>query len=151
MLNAAVYQINQTNVVTPDLALDPTGSTSVQTGEVRSRGIELSGVGNVTRNFSVIAAYVYQDVKNIKAGDDTLGKWPVDIPRPRQMASLWGDWTWHVGPLAGLGFGGGIRYQSGAAGAADNSLYVPELHRVRRGGSLRNAQLAFRGEWSEHF
>jgi iron complex outermembrane receptor protein len=125
MLSAAVYQINQTNVVTPDLAIDPTGSTSVQTGEVRSRGIELSGVGDVTRNFSVIAAYVYQDVKNIKAGDDTLGKWPVDIPRPRQMASLWGDWTWHAGPLAGLGFGAGIRYQSGAAGAADNSLYVP--------------------------
>lgn len=124
MLNAALYQINQTNVVTPD-PTDPTGSTSVQTGEVRSRGIELSAVGNVTRNFSVIAAYVYQDVKNIKANDITLDKWPVDIPRPRQMASLWGDWTWHAGPLAGLGFGGGIRYQSGAAGAADNSLYVP--------------------------
>lgn len=31
MLNAAIYQINQTNAVTPDLALDPTGSTSVQT------------------------------------------------------------------------------------------------------------------------
>lgn len=125
LLSAAVYQINQTNVVTPDFAIDPTGATSVQTGEVRSRGIELSGVGNVTRNFSVIAAYVYQDVKNIKANDNTLGKWPVDIPRPRQMASLWGDWTWHAGPLAGLGFGAGIRYQSGAAGAADNSLYVP--------------------------
>ncbi|MBB4513459.1 iron complex outermembrane receptor protein [Paraburkholderia fungorum] len=53
------YQINQTNAVTPDLALDPTGSTSVQTGEVRSRGIELSGVGNVTRNFSVIATAKY--------------------------------------------------------------------------------------------
>lgn len=59
MLSAAIYQINQTNVVTPDLALDPTGSTSVQTGEVRSRGIELSGVGNVTHNFSVIATAKY--------------------------------------------------------------------------------------------
>jgi iron complex outermembrane receptor protein len=41
------------------------------------------------------------------------------------MASLWADWTWHSGPLDGLGFGAGIRYQSGLAGAADNSLYIP--------------------------
>jgi iron complex outermembrane receptor protein len=155
MLNAALYQINQTNVVTPDLALDPTGSTSVQTGEVRSRGIELSGVGNVTRNFSVIAAYVYQDVKNIKAGDDTLGKWPVDIPRPRQMASLWGDWTWHVGPLAGLGVAAGIRYQSGAAGAADNSLYVPSytVYDAAIHYEMRNWRFAVNGQniFNRHF
>ncbi len=123
-LNGALYQIYQTNVTTPD-PTDPTGSLSVQTGEVRSRGIEFSAVGNVSREFSVIAAYVYQDVRNTKANDDSLGKWPVDIPRPRQMASLWGDWTWRTGALAGFGAGAGIRYQSGSAGASDNSLYVP--------------------------
>ncbi|MEX8195228.1 TonB-dependent siderophore receptor [Comamonas guangdongensis] len=125
MLNAALYQINQTHVLTPNYGLDPTGSTSVQTGEVRARGIELSATGKVSRNLSVVASYAYQDVKNVKAGDDSLGKWPVDIPRPRQMASLWADWTWHNGPLAGFGVGGGLRYQSSAAGAADNSLTVP--------------------------
>ncbi|CAD6543482.1 TonB-dependent siderophore receptor [Paraburkholderia metrosideri] len=124
MLNAAIYQINQTNVATPNLA-DPTLSTYVQTGEVRSRGIELSAVGKVTNNLSIIAAYVYQDVKNVVANDDSLNKWPVDIPRPRQMASLWADWTWHTGVLAGLGFGAGVRYQSSAAGASDNSISVP--------------------------
>jgi iron complex outermembrane receptor protein len=124
MLNAAIYQINQTNVATPNLT-DPTLSTYVQTGEVRSRGIELSAVGKVTNNLSIIAAYVYQDVKNVVANDDSLNKWPVDIPRPRQMASLWADWTWHTGVLAGLGFGAGVRYQSSAAGASDNSISVP--------------------------
>jgi iron complex outermembrane recepter protein len=124
MLNAAIYQINQTNVATPNLA-DPTLSTYVQTGEVRSRGIELSAVGKVTNNLSIIAAYVYQDVKNVVANDDSLNKWPVDIPRPREMASLWADWTWHTGVLAGLGFGAGVRYQSSAAGASDNSISVP--------------------------
>lgn len=123
MLNAAIYQINQTNVVVPD-PNDPTNTYSVQAGEVRSRGIELSAVGNITRELSVIAAYVYQDVKNIKATDVTLNNWPVDIPRPRQMASLWGDYTWRTGPLAGFGFGAGVRYQSAVAGAADNSLTV---------------------------
>jgi iron complex outermembrane receptor protein len=126
MLSAVAYQINQTNVVTPAPAsLDPTGTSSVQTGEVRSRGVELSAVGNVTREFSMIASYVYQDVKNVKANDVSLNHWPVDIARPREMASLWADWTWHTGALAGLGIGGGMRYQSASAGAPDNSLTVP--------------------------
>ncbi|AOK16598.1 TonB-dependent receptor [Burkholderia cepacia] len=125
MLNAAIYQINQTNGITPTPTnLDPTGTTSVQTGEVRSRGIELSATGKVTPNLSMIASYVYQDVKVIKANDASLNNWPVDIPRPRQMASLWADWTWHTGALARLGFGGGVRYQSASAGAPDNSLSV---------------------------
>ncbi|MGZ2744819.1 TonB-dependent siderophore receptor [Burkholderia stagnalis] len=125
MLNAAIYQINQTNVLTPTPTnLDPQNTTSVQTGEVRSRGIELSATGKVTPNLSIIASYVYQDVKNVKANDVVLDKWPVDIPRPRQMASLWADWTWHTGPLAGFGLGGGVRYQSASAGAADNALSV---------------------------
>ncbi|WP_155628967.1 TonB-dependent siderophore receptor [Burkholderia stagnalis] len=125
MLSAAIYQINQTDVVTPaPLRLDPTGRTSVQTGEVRSRGIELNAVGQVTRALSVIASYAYQDVENVKANDASLNHWPVDIPRPRQMASLWADWTWHTGPLAGFGLGGGVRYQSASAGAPDNSLTV---------------------------
>ncbi|MBR7993559.1 TonB-dependent siderophore receptor [Burkholderia cenocepacia] len=128
MLNAAIYQINQTNVLTSALpSQDPTGTKSVQTGEVRSRGIELSATGKVTRNLSVIASYVYQDVKNVQANDVSLNNWPVDIPRPRQMASLWTDWTWYTGPLAGFGLGGGIRYQSASAGAADNSLTVSSV------------------------
>ncbi|MBJ9942841.1 TonB-dependent siderophore receptor [Burkholderia multivorans] len=125
MLNAAIYQINQTNGVTPALPTqDPSGTKSVQTGEVRARGIELSATGKVTPNLSLIASYAYQDVKVVQANDGTLNNWPVDIPRPRQMASLWADWTWHTGPLAGFGLGGGVRYQSASAGAADNSLTV---------------------------
>ncbi|MEN2470394.1 TonB-dependent siderophore receptor [Burkholderia sp. GS2Y] len=126
MLNAAVYQINQTNVVTPTpVNLDPTGTSSVQTGEVRSRGIELSAVGKLTRELSIVASYVYQDVKNVKANDASLNNWPVAVPLPRQMASLWADWTWRTGILSGLGIGGGVRYQSASAGAPDNSLTVP--------------------------
>ncbi|MBU9257531.1 TonB-dependent siderophore receptor [Burkholderia multivorans] len=125
MLNAAIYQINQTNGVTPALPTqDPSGTKSVQTGEVRARGIELSATGKVTPNLSLIASYAYQDVKVVQANDATLNNWPVDIPRPRQIASLWADWTWHTGPLAGFGLGGGVRYQSASAGAADNSLTV---------------------------
>ncbi|WP_423382898.1 TonB-dependent siderophore receptor [Burkholderia sp. LMG 32019] len=128
MLSAAVYQIDQTNVVTPTpVNLDPTGTTSVQTGKVRSRGIELSAVGKVTRELSVVASYVYQDVKNVQANDASLNNWPVAVPLPRQMASMWTDWTWRTGALSGLGFGGGVRYQRALAGAPDNSLTVPSV------------------------
>ncbi|AXF25514.1 TonB-dependent siderophore receptor [Burkholderia pyrrocinia] len=126
MLGAAVYQIDQTNVVTPTpVNLDPTGTSSVQTGKVRSRGIELSAVGKVTRELSIVASYVYQDVKNVQANDASLNNWPVAVPLPRQMASMWADWTWHTGALSGLGIGAGVRYQSALAGATDNSLTVP--------------------------
>jgi len=128
LLSAAVYQIDQTNVATPTpVSLDPTGTTSVQTGKVRSRGIELSAVGKVTRELSVVASYVYQDVKNVQANDASLNNWPVAVPLPRQMASMWADWTWRTGALSGLGIGGGVRYQSAAAGAPDNSLTVPSV------------------------
>ncbi len=43
----------------------------MQTGEGRSRDIELSAVGKLTNNLSIITAYVYQDVKNVKANDYT--------------------------------------------------------------------------------
>ncbi|MFM0025829.1 TonB-dependent siderophore receptor [Paraburkholderia madseniana] len=145
MLSAVVYQINQTNVVTPTPTnLDPTGTSSVQTGEVRSRGIELNAVGDVSRELSIIASYIYQDVKNVKANDASLNNWPVDVPRPRQMASLWTDWTWHTGALAGFGIGGGIRYQSASAGAPDNSLTVASytLYDVALHYHTRNWRLA---------
>lgn len=147
MLNAAVYQIKQTDVATPNPA-DPASSTYVQTGEVRSRGFEFSEVGKVTRELSSIAAYVYQDVKNVKANDDSLNKWPVDIPRPRQMASLWADWTWHTRVRADLGFGAGVRYQSlrGRIGQLDLGAELPAL---RRGCALRDAQLAACGQRDE--
>ncbi|MBB5464300.1 outer membrane receptor protein involved in Fe transport [Paraburkholderia sp. Clong3] len=63
-------------------------------------------------------------MKNVKANDASLNNWPVDVARPRQMASLWTNWTWHTGALTGFGIGAGIRYQSALAGAADNSLTI---------------------------
>ncbi|WP_175816882.1 TonB-dependent siderophore receptor [Burkholderia diffusa] len=146
MLSAAVYRIDQTNVVTPAPAnLDPTGTTSVQTGKVRSRGIELSALGKVTRELSIVASYMYQDVKNVQANDASLNNWPVSVPLPRQMASMWADWTWHAGALSGLGIGAGVRYQSASAGAPDNSLTVSSftLYDLAMHYEMRHWRFAF--------
>ncbi|KHK54135.1 TonB-dependent receptor [Ralstonia sp. A12] len=123
-ITAAVFQIHQTNVLTPDLN-DPTGMHSAQSGEIRSQGIELEGTTQLLPGWNVIASYTYQDVRNTKANDVTLNKWPIAIPIPRQMASLWTDYRIRSGVLQGVGIGAGVRYTSPTAGAPDNSLKVP--------------------------
>ncbi|WP_444436483.1 TonB-dependent siderophore receptor [Pseudomonas sp. A6] len=123
-VSAAVFEITQRDVLTPDT--DPTHVNSyVQTGEVRSRGMELEAVGAVTRELNLIATYTYQDVKNTKANDESDGKTPISIPTPRNIASLWADYTLRDGQLKGLGFGAGVRYNGRNPGAPDNSLNVP--------------------------
>ncbi|MGH8410926.1 MAG: TonB-dependent receptor domain-containing protein, partial [Pseudomonas sp.] len=39
-------------------------------------------------------------------------------------ASLWADYTFHVGPLQGVGFAAGARYFGPSYGSADNTLEV---------------------------
>ena len=128
--SAAVYQITQNNVLTPDPSSP--ANYSVQTGQVRSRGIELNAVASLNRNVSLTASYMIQDVKNTQANPannvDSQGLWPTAIPLPRQMASLWGDYTVHGGMWDRFGMGAGIRYTGKAAGsmmAGDNSLEMP--------------------------
>lgn len=60
--------------------------SSVQTGEVRVRGIELEGHASLTNNLDVVASYTYTDAKNTKSNSDNLDKAPTGIPR--NMASL---------------------------------------------------------------
>ena len=64
MLTAAVFELTQQNVLTAD----PTNVIfSVQTGEVRVRGIELEARGNVTRELEIIGAYSKLDPKVTKS------------------------------------------------------------------------------------
>lgn len=123
-VTAAVFEITQRDVLTPDA--DPTHVNSyVQTGEVRSRGLELEGVASLSDELNLIGTYTYQDVKNTKANDDSDGKTPISIPTPRNLAALWADYTLRDGELKGLGFAGGVRYNGRSPGAPDNSLNVP--------------------------
>jgi iron complex outermembrane receptor protein len=44
---------------------------------------------------------------------------------PSHSASFWGDYTIQDGPLAGFGFGGGIRYIGAFEGNDQNTIQVP--------------------------
>lgn len=123
-VTASVFRIHQRNVLTPDLD-DPAGTHSTQTGEVRSQGFELEATVQPMAGWNVIAGYTYQDVRNTRANDASLDKWPIAIPTPRQIASLWTDYRIRSGVLQGVGIGAGVRYVSPTAGAQDNALRVP--------------------------
>lgn len=121
----AAYQLTQQNVTTSDPAHP---GFSIQTGEVRSRGIELAGVANLTREFKVTASYSYTDNVVTKGTDSNnlfgidVGKRPPNVPA--NMASAWGDYTFQSGPMSGFGVGGGVRYVGSRQGNYTNTFNV---------------------------
>jgi iron complex outermembrane recepter protein len=124
MVNAALFDIRQNNVLTTD----PTNSLySVQTGQQRSRGVEFEVNANLTKQLKLISAYTYQHVVNSKANDASYDKHPTDVPVPRNFGSFWLDYTFDDGWLDGFGFGAGVRYIGRTAGNPNNTLNVPSF------------------------
>ncbi|QFT21919.1 Ferrichrome-iron receptor precursor [Pseudomonas sp. THAF187a] len=110
LLTAAVYDLKRQNIVTTNVA----GATE-PVSEVQVRGLELEATGNVTENLSLTASYTYTNSKMTEVGD------PRDKNRalpliPEHQASVWADYDWHQGVLAGFGVGFGARF----VGSTDN-------------------------------
>ncbi len=120
LLQASLYDLTQTNVLTTDPAHI---GFQIQTGEVRSRGVELEARMKVLRNFDIVAAYAYTDVEITKSNGVDLGKRPPVVPE--HMASIWGHYVFREGPLAGLALGAGVRYVGDGAGDAANTYFTP--------------------------
>ncbi|MEL7610897.1 TonB-dependent siderophore receptor [Vreelandella titanicae] len=103
MLTAAIYQIDEANRKTTDLE-NPL--FQVQTGEVRTRGLELEAVGNVTDDLRMTASYNYNRSEITADNDGNEGS---DLANtPRHLASLWLDYR--VPALERLRLSGGVRY-----------------------------------------
>lgn len=121
LLTASAFQIAQQNISTTDLA---TAGIS-QTGEVRVRGIEFEGKASLTDNFDAIAGYSYLQpiITENAALPDTVGNDFVQISR--QIASLWGIYTWHEGQFRGLSLGAGVRYFGPQYAEVQNQNKVP--------------------------
>ncbi|ORM66745.1 ferrichrome porin FhuA [Pantoea rwandensis] len=104
VITGAIYQLTKTKNLTPD----PNNiNFSVQSGEIRSRGVELEAKAALNANINMTAAYTYTDAEYT---EDTVlkGKTPVQVPK--HMASLWGDYTFHETALSGVTLGAGVRY-----------------------------------------
>ncbi len=120
-LTADVFQITQTNVGVPDPAHQ---FSTVQLGEIRSRGYEFEGVGNLISTLNFNAAYSHLDQKVSRTTDPTaLGKRPPLAPD--NLFSFGGEYTVTSGVLTGVGFGAGLRYVGARAGDNANTIEVP--------------------------
>ena len=107
VLTAAVYQLTKTKNLTadPDTLNHP--NASIQSGEIRSRGVELEAKAALNANINMTASYTYTDAEYTE--DTNLkGKTPVQVPK--HMASLWSDYTFHETALSGVTVGAGVRY-----------------------------------------
>lgn len=101
-VTVAAYEIKQSNVLTNDPA--HVGSL-LQTGEVRSRGLEIEGRAQLNRQLSVIAALGTTHAEITRSNQGNVGTRPAAVPR--HTASVWADYR--VDAVPGLSLGLGIR------------------------------------------
>lgn len=121
----AFYQITRSNVLTADPA-NP--NFSVQTGEQRSRGIELDIAGEILPGWKIAAGYAYTNTKITEDNVFAVGNRINNVPE--SAVSLWTTYEIQTGSLKGLGFGVGIFYVGKRAGDLDNSFEVPSYTRT---------------------
>jgi len=120
-VTAAVFDLRRQNVSTSDLSVP--GNT-LQTGEVRSRGLELEGIASFDVGLDVIASYTYLDNEILKS-NNAGEKGSRLAQTPKELASLWATYTMPSGPAKGLGVGGGVRYTGSTFANATNTFKVP--------------------------
>jgi iron complex outermembrane recepter protein len=122
----ALYQINRKNVLTPD----PVDTNfSIQTGEQRSRGIELDIGGEILPGWKIIATYAYTDVVVTEDNNpDLIGDRTAGVPE--HSASLWSTYEIQNGNLQGLGFGLGLVYAGEREVSLPNTFTVPSYLRT---------------------
>ncbi len=105
LLSAAVYELTQTNV----LKQDPITEEYRQTGEVRSRGLELEAKADVTPALSMIATYAYTDARTIKSAIAAEVGQRTD-ETPYHQAALWASYHFVNWDIPQLTVGAGARY-----------------------------------------
>ncbi|MBS9478946.1 TonB-dependent siderophore receptor [Ancylobacter radicis] len=136
LFTISYFDLTQQNVLTTDTAHTSTNTAvtlcssstcQTQTGEVESKGLEISGKAEILPGFNVMVSYAYTDAvvtQSNVAGVE--GKAPVGVPR--NAASAWADYTWSTGTLKGLTIGGGARYVGETYGDQTNTaaMIVPD-------------------------
>ena len=125
-LTASFFQINETNVIVSDSSF-----TSHQSGEVRSRGLEIEGIASLSHGLNLHAGYTLTATNINKAPEQpyTVGHWLGQTPR-NQVSAL-ADYTRRDGRFAGFGGNFGVRFTgrnltNAPTSATDaDSFYVP--------------------------
>ncbi|MGP1666913.1 MAG: TonB-dependent siderophore receptor, partial [Rhodanobacter sp.] len=120
-ITVSAFNLARQNVQT----IDPVNTSfSVQTGEVRVRGLEIEGVAALDNGLSLTAAYTYNDAEISKTNIAAQkGNTPYRVPE--HAASAWVNYDLQVAALQGLSMGVGVRYIGSTMGDDDNTFKVP--------------------------
>ncbi|QIL74332.1 TonB-dependent siderophore receptor (plasmid) [Diaphorobacter sp. HDW4B] len=122
LFTLSAFDLTQQNVLTAD----PTSSlpnARVQTGEVNSRGIELEARFSPARNLNVIAGLSVIDPEVTRSNGADLGKRPITVAK--NTATVWADYKFTEGALAGWTAGAGIRHVGSAFADPANQQRIP--------------------------
>lgn len=120
VLNAAVFNIDQTDGVVYDGTFDEAGNQRQRQLDLNARGLELEAAATFDNGFGLIASYTYMRMKIEKGVPGTEGNELSSTPN--HIFSLWGHYRFQAGALAGLGLGGGVRYVGESYGDDLNTI-----------------------------
>ncbi|MFT8782945.1 TonB-dependent siderophore receptor [Acetobacter syzygii] len=139
LLTAAAYHISENHY----LVTDPNNTNySADAGKVTSKGFEVSAHANIIKNLQAVASYSYIDARyastNVtssvynpngfldQSGADISEKGKYVRNVPRNMFSIFLDYTPPSNILKGIGINGGIRYVGFTYSDAVNSYKAPD-------------------------
>lgn len=119
----SAYEIVQENVLTPD----PVNLFfSVQEGEVEVKGVELELTARIRERLTFNLAFTSIDTEVTQTSDPTvLGNELVAVPDT--IASALVDYTFQEGPIAGFGFGLGLRHRGEMFGDGANQFQSDDV------------------------
>lgn len=117
----AVYHLTREDVSVGD---PNNPGFQIQTGEQRSRGVELDASLNLAQGWNLIGNYAYTDAE---ITDDTtaalIGNTPNNVPL--HSGNIWVTYEMTRGALRGLGIGGGGRFVDERQGDLENTFEIP--------------------------
>ncbi|MDT8872953.1 TonB-dependent receptor [Komagataeibacter rhaeticus] len=121
LLTASAFRIDEDHYLISDL--EHSGFSS-DVGKVRSQGFEVSANANVTRDLRLVASYTYTDIRFAKTNQtaqrvdvygnsygNAVSETGKVVPQmPRNMFSVFADYTVPTSFAKGLGINWGMRY-----------------------------------------
>lgn len=117
----ALYQLERTNSRAP--GADP--GVIVLTGETRSRGLEISLAGDITKRWSAIASYTLQEAE-ITSGTVSAPSGRLVALTPTQSFSAWSRYDL----FKRFGVGLGVTHQGDSFASISNAVLLPSFTRL---------------------
>lgn len=123
MTTISVYQLDRTNILLAD-PTDPLGVRQNSHGKARSKGVEVSMQGNISKSLSVIGNYAFNKSRIVEDNvEANIGNW---LPNaPAHSGNTWVKYTTQDGILSGLGIGAGFQFMSERVTQGPQDLKLP--------------------------